>query len=138
MSAPPRPDPEPPQAPIFRVLDDEQETQLKALSWVSYVLHIVVAVAAVVPGASASVALLLLALLMDLLQRDLARGSWQESHFTWRINSVLWAGVLYVVSAPIFVLFLFLFNPAWWLISIWFLYRIIKGMLRMSDGRPVA
>ena len=111
---------------------------LKALSWVSYVLHIVVAVAAVMPGASASVALLLLALLMDLLQRDLARGSWQESHFTWRINSVLWAGVLYVVSAPIFVLFLFLFNPAWWLISIWFLYRIIKGMLRMSDGRPVA
>ena len=97
-------------------------------------LHIVVAVAAVVPGASASVALLL----MDLLQRDLARGSWQESHFTWRINSMLWAGVLYVVSAPIFVLFLFLFDPAWWLISIWFLYRIIKGMLRMSDGRPVA
>ena len=47
MSAPPRPDPEPPQAPIFRVLDDEQETQLKALSWVSYVLHMVVAVAAV-------------------------------------------------------------------------------------------
>ena len=82
MGAPPRPDPEPPQAPIFRVLDDEQETQLKALSWVSYVLHMVVAVAAVVSGASASVALLL----MDLLQRDLARGSWQESHFTWRIN----------------------------------------------------
>jgi uncharacterized membrane protein len=26
---------------------------------------------------------------------------------------------------------------AWTLISVWFLYRIIKGMVRMNAGQPV-
>ena len=37
-------------------------------------------------------------------------------------------------------LWLLLFVPgwiAWSLISLWFLYRIVKGMIRMNDGRPM-
>jgi uncharacterized membrane protein len=110
---------------------------LKTWGWVSYILHLIVAVAAVVPGAQVSVALLIIALVMDLVKKDEAAGTWQESHFKWRISSVLWAGVLYVVTFPFFLLGLFLFNPAWVIISIWFLYRIVKGMVRMNAGRPV-
>ena len=54
--------------------------------------------------------LLLLAFGLDLFKRDDARGSWQESHFRWRIRSVLWAGGLYLVTAPLWVLFLI---PGW-------------------------
>ncbi|RRD56331.1 hypothetical protein EII20_11385 [Comamonadaceae bacterium OH2545_COT-014] len=111
---------------------------LKAWGWVSYLLHLIVAVAAVVPGLQVGVALLIIALVMDLVKKDDAAGTWQASHFSWRIRSVLWSGVLYVVTFPFYLLGLFLFNPAWVLISIWFLYRIVKGMVRMNDGQPVA
>lgn len=110
---------------------------LRAWSWVSYCLHLVVAVAAVLPGAQASVTLLLIALAVDLALKSEAAGTWQESHLRWRIRSVLWCGLLYVLTWPFFILGLLLFNPAWILVSVWFLYRIIKGMLAMSQGRGI-
>lgn len=110
---------------------------LRAWGWVSYLLHLIVAVAAVVPGLQVGVTLLVVALVMDLVKKDDAAGTWQASHFSWRIRSVLWSGVLYVVTFPFYLLGLFLFNPAWVLVSIWFLYRIVKGMTRMGDGQPV-
>ena len=90
-----------------------------------------------VPGAQVSVALLVVALVMDLVKKDDAAGSWQASHFRWRIRTVLWAGVLYVVTFPLFLLFYLPGALAWLAISIWFLYRIVKGMVRMNAGRAV-
>ena len=110
---------------------------LKAWGWVSYLLHLVVAVAAVLPGAQVSVLLLLIAVVIDLVKRDDARGTWQESHFSWRLRSVLWAIVLYAVTFPFFLLGLLIFNPAWVLISIWFLYRIVSGMVAMNKNRAI-
>ena len=110
---------------------------LKAWGWVSYLLHLIVAVAAVVPGAQVSVFLLIVAVIIDLVKRDDARGTWQESHFSWRLRSVLWAIVLYAVTFPFFLLGLLIFNPAWVLISIWFLYRIVSGMIAMNKYEPL-
>ena len=110
---------------------------LATWGWVSYILHLIVAVAAIVPGAQASIALLILALVLDLVKKDDAVGTWQESHFKWRISSVLWAGVLYVVTSPLFLLFYLPGAIAWAIISIWFLYRIVKGMVRMNAGKPI-
>ena len=115
----------------------QREDSLKTWGWVSYVLHLIVAVAAVVPGAQVSIALLVIALVLDLVKKDDAVGSWQASHFSWRIRSVLWAGVLYVVTFPLFLLFYLPGAIAWAVISIWFLYRIVLGMVRMNAGRPV-
>ena len=114
-----------------------REDSLKTWGWVSYLLHLIVAVAAVVPGAQVSIALLVIALVVDLVKKDDAVGSWQASHFSWRIRSVLWAGVLYVVTFPLFLLFYLPGAIAWAIISIWFLYRIVLGMVRMNAGRPV-
>ncbi|MBS0341524.1 MAG: hypothetical protein JSS56_13430 [Proteobacteria bacterium] len=119
------------------IIPSPADESLKTWGWVSYILHLVVAVAAVVPGAYVSIGLLLVALVMDLVKRDDAAGTWQASHFSWRIRSVLWAGVLYVVTIPLYLL---LYVPgwiAWALISIWFLYRIVKGMVRMNAGQPM-
>lgn len=110
---------------------------LRAVGWVSYLLHLIVAIAAVVPGAQVSVLLLLIALLIDFVKRDDAAGTWQASHFTWRIRSVLWAGLLYVLTSWLWLLFLVPGWIAWSLISLWFLYRIVKGMVRMNAGRPM-
>ena len=123
---------------IIDVTSHEQRAQgLKNIGWVSYVLHLIVAVGAVLPGAQASALLLVIALVLDLVKRSDAEGTWQANHFSWRIRSVIWAGVLYLVTFPFFLLGLFLFNPAWILISIWFLYRIVRGMLAMSKNQAV-
>jgi uncharacterized membrane protein len=119
------------------VIDSEKAQQLKTVGWVSYLLHLIVAVAAVVPGAYVGVALLVIALVIDLVKKDEAAGTWQASHFSWRIRSTIWMGILYVVTFPIGIFFLFLWNPAYVVISIWFLYRIVRGMVAMNNSQAV-
>jgi uncharacterized membrane protein len=104
---------------------------------ISYLLHTVVAVGAVLPGAQPGVLLLLVAFILDLVKKDDARGSWQESHFSWRIRTVLWAGALYLVTAPLWVLFLVPGWIAWTIISIWFLYRVVRGWMNLNANRPM-
>ena len=115
----------------------EPDEGLKTWGWLSYVLHLVVAVAAVLPGAQASITLLVIALVIDLVKRSDAENTWQASHFKWRIRTVLWAGVLYLVTLPLFLLLYVPGAIAWVIISIWFLYRIVLGMVRMNANRAV-
>ena len=123
---------------IIDVQSTDQKAQgLKNIGWVSYVLHLIVAVGAVLPGAQASALLLIIALVIDLVKRSDAEGTWQANHFSWRIRSVIWAGVLYVVTAPLWLLLIAPGWIAWGLISLWFLYRIVRGMLAMSNNQPV-
>ncbi len=110
---------------------------LKTWGWISYGLHLVVAVAAVIPGVQAGVGLLLVAMLIDWVKRPDARGTWQESHYNWRIRSVFIAGVLYVVTAPLWLIFVIPGWVAWSLVSLWLLYRIVRGMVCMADNRAV-
>ena len=120
-----------------RAVDRATLDGLNAWGWVSYVLHLVVAIAAVIPGAQVSVLVLLIALVIDLVKRADARGTWHASHFTWRLRSVIRAGVLYVVTAPLWLLFLLPGWVAWCLISVWFLYRIVRGMVAMNQQAPL-
>ncbi|MDR2851502.1 MAG: hypothetical protein LBV61_00335 [Burkholderiaceae bacterium] len=116
---------------------DDTADALKTWGWVSYILHLIVAIGAVAPGTQMSVTLLLVALVLDLVKRDDAAGTWQASHFSWRIRSVLGAGIAYVLTSWLWLLFLIPGWIAWTLISLWFLYRIIKGMVRMNANKPM-
>ena len=121
------------------IIDTEARAEsLMTIGWISYLLHLIVAVGAVLPGTQASVGLLLIAFIIDLVKKGDAQGSWQASHFDWRISSVIWAGVAYIVTLPLWLLFLVPGWIAWAIISIWFLYRIVKGMVRMSERRTLA
>ncbi len=117
--------------------NDQKAESLKNIGWVSYVLHLIVALGAVLPGTQASALLLVIALVLDLIKRGDAQGTWQENHFSWRIRSVIWAGVLYAVTAPLWLLFFIPGWIAWGIISLWFLYRIVRGMLAMSKNQAV-
>ena len=116
---------------------DEQAESLKTIGWVSYLLHLIVAVGAVMPSAQPGIALLLVALVIDLVKKGDAAGTWQASHFSWRIRSVIWAGVLYLVTIPLWFLLILPGWIAWGIISIWFLYRIVKGMVCMNASQPM-
>lgn len=110
---------------------------LKSLGWVSYVLHLIVAVSAVLPGAQGGATLLVVALVLDMVKRGDAQGTWMASHVSYRIRSVLWAGALYLLTVPLWFLFIAPGWLAWGLISIWFLYRIVRGMVRMNQDLPM-
>ncbi|WP_428419822.1 DUF4870 family protein [Methylibium sp.] len=116
---------------------DERERSLKTVGTVSYLLHLIVAVGAVLPGVQASVALLIVAFIIDMVKRDEAAGTWQASHFSWRIRTVLWAGGLYIVTSWLWLLFFIPGWIAWGLISIWFLYRIVRGWLNLNGNQPM-
>lgn len=120
-------------------MDDQIERlrRLNTVGTISYVLHLIVAVSAVVPGGQWGPVLLIVALVIDLVKRGEAEGTWHASHFSWRLRSVLWASVLYLVTVPLWLLFVFPGWIAWAAISVWFLYRIIKGMVRMNAGQPM-
>ena len=116
---------------------DERTRSLKTVGHVSYLLHTIVAVGAVLPGVQASVVLLILAFVIDLVKKDDAQGSWQESHFRWRIHTVLWAGGLYLLTSPLWLLLLLPGWIAWAFISIWFLYRVIRGWVNLNGNAPM-
>ena len=115
----------------------QSEDSLRTIGHISYALHAIVAVGAVLPGFQPGIVLLLVAFILDLVKKDDARGSWQESHFSWRIRSVLWAGVLYVLTIPLWFLLVLPGWIAWCVISIWFLYRVIRGWLALNDRRAM-
>ena len=104
---------------------------------VSYVLHLLVAVGAMIPGGQWGPILLLVALTIDLLKRSEAVGTWQHSHFAWRIRSVVWCGLAYLLTSPLWLFFLWPGFLAWLIISIWFLVRIVRGFLAMTDERAM-
>jgi uncharacterized membrane protein len=115
----------------------ERDQSLKTIGHISYALHAIVAVAAVVPGAQVTPVLLIVAFILDLVKKDDAAGTWQESHFRWRIRSVLWAAVLYVVTLPLWFLFVIPGWIAWAVISIWFLYRVVRGWVNLNSNTPM-
>ncbi len=118
-------------------VDVQKLQSLNTVGTISYVLHLIVAVGAVIPGAQASAVLLIAALILDMVNRDNATGTWHASHFRWRIRTVLIAGALYLVTAPLWLL---LFVPgwiAWTVISFWFLYRIVTGFIAMNKGQEI-
>ena len=115
-----------------QTLDDSTRT----ISWVSYILHLIVAVSAVIPGAQMGPALLVVALIIDLIKKGDAVG-WERTHFSYRIRTVIWAALLYLVTFPLWFFFVFPGWLAWVAISIWFLDRIVLGMLRLNGQRPV-
>ena len=77
----------------------------------------------------------IVAVIINYVKKDEVRGSWLESHFRWQIRTVWW-GLLWGVIGTVLVLVL-----VGWLIlaavSIWIIYRIVKGWLYLNDNKPI-
>ena len=112
-----------------KAVDSEKAESLKTVGWISYLLHLVVAVGALIPGGQWGPTLLIVALILDFVKKDDAVGTWHASHFRWRIRSVLFSGIAYAVTAPLWLLLIAPGWVAWGLISLWFLYRVLRGWL---------
>jgi uncharacterized membrane protein len=123
--------------PTSASLDQVKLRHLQSLNTVgtiSYILHLIVAIGALIPGGQFGPVLLIAALIIDMVKRSDADGTWHASHFRWRIRTVVIAALLYAVTVPLWFLFIFPGWIAWCVISVWFLYRIVSGMIRMNKG----
>ena len=119
--------------------EDQQERlrSLNTMGLVSYLLHLIVAVGALIPGGQWGPTLLIVALVLDFVKRDDAHGTWHESHFRWRIRTVVFVLLAYLLTLPLWFIFIFPGWLAWTAISTWFVYRIVKGMVRMNAGQAM-
>ena len=86
----------------------------------------------------------IVAVVMNYVRRDEARGSWLESHFSWQLRTFWFAALAFVLiglfSLPLVLLLglgIFTWMLGAFVVGIWILYRMARGWLRLKDGRPV-
>ena len=81
----------------------------------------------------------IVAVILNYLKRRDARGTWLESHYRWQIRT-FWFAILWVVIAAI-LFFTLIGIPISFAIllfvTVWLVYRIAKGWLRLLDRRPM-
>jgi uncharacterized membrane protein len=81
----------------------------------------------------------LLAVIIGAFTRDEVRGTWVESHFSWLLRTFVWGIVWLVIISFVFIITvigIFLLWIPWAVLTIWYLYRVIRGWLRLNDSRP--
>ncbi len=109
-----------------------------------YALHafaIVVGIAgtATVVGSFVGSVPSIIAVILNYLKRGDARGTWLESHYRWQIRT-FWFAIAWVIVA--FVLFVTVIGIPFAVailvgITLWLVYRIARGWLRLGDRRPM-
>lgn len=99
----------------------------KTLALVVYILQI----AALINGLTAIIAVVISYIKVD----DAEVPEWIRTHYRWQIRTFwicLLLSVLGIVTFFVIIgYFILLFT------LIWYVYRLIKGLIRLSDGQPI-
>ena len=87
--------------------------------------------------------LAIVAVIVGLVKRPDVRGTYLESHVSW-LSRTFWFGLLWIAVSGLitFILVITIVGILiWWLpwavLFLWYLYRVIKGWLKLNDGEPV-
>jgi uncharacterized membrane protein len=119
-----------PAAPVARDLASD-----KRLTQILYLLH------ALAPFTAWLLAVI--AIILGMARRDDVRGTFLDSHFSW-LSRTFWWGLLWIAICAVITGVLILIIIGWpiaWLpftlLFFWYLYRVIKGWLRLNDGLPI-
>ncbi len=83
----------------------------------------------------------IIAVILNYVKRSDARGTWLESHFRWQIRT-FWFGLLWVVLCGLLVVLtlgigLIIVWVPLAVVTIWFVYRIARGWLRLGARKPM-
>jgi uncharacterized membrane protein len=109
---------------------------LHAISLVTGIIGALTVVAAFLTGWPS-----LIAVILNYVKRGDVRGTWLESHFRWQLRT-FWYGLLWVALCLLFVAvtlgigLLIAWLPLT-LVGLWFIYRIVRGWLRLLDRGPM-
>jgi len=79
------------------------------------------------------------AVIICYVKRDEAAGTWTASHVRWMIRtfwfSLLWSLIGWVFAFTFIGLVIAI--PLWFAVSIWIVYRVIRGYLLFKDNKPI-
>ena len=82
------------------------------------------------------------AIIVGIATRDNVRGTWVETHYSW-LSRTFWWGLLWIAIASLITAILWItiigILIVWLPFTIlffWYLYRVIRGWLRLNDGKP--
>ena|SRR5436190_9159945 len=78
------------------------------------------------------------AVMIGAFARGSAQGTFVESHYAYLARTFWWGLLWLVIFTVIFavtVVGIFLLFIPWGILTIWYLYRVIRGWLRLNDGR---
>ena len=124
------------------------DTERSLVSWtiLIYGLHAFSLVTGIVGTATVIGAFLtgwpsIIAVILNYVKRSDARGTWLESHFRWQIRT-FWFGLLWVVLCGLLVVLtlgigLIIVWVPLAVVTIWFVYRIARGWLRLGARQPM-
>jgi uncharacterized membrane protein len=132
--------------PRILTVSAEPPPSLVTLTHVIYGLHAFSLITGIVGTATVVGAFLtgwpsIIAVVLNYVKRGEARGTWLESHFRWQIRT-FWYGLLWVALCLLFVVvtvgigILIAWLPLAF-VSVWFIYRILRGWLALADHRPM-
>ena len=83
------------------------------------------------------------AIIIGAVTRDNVRGTYLDSHYSW-LSRTFWWGLLWAAICGVitFILIITIVGVliAWapfLILFFWYLYRVIKGWLRLGDKQPV-
>jgi uncharacterized membrane protein len=86
----------------------------------------------------------IIAVIINYVRRNDARGTWLESHFAWQIQTFWIAvGLSILIAAVSAILVLVVIGLITWplgffALGVWAIYRIVVGWMRLRDRRAVA
>ena len=134
--------------PGERALTDRIEPHESLLTWAHavYALHAISLITGIIGAATVVGAFLIgwpsiIAVILNYVKRGEARGTWLESHFRWQLRT-FWFGLLWVALCVLFVVatlgigLLIAWVPLG-LVGVWFIYRVARGWVRLTDRRPM-
>lgn len=78
----------------------------------------------------------LVAVIINYVKREDAAGTVYANHFDWQIRTFWW-GLLWTVLGAILILALGLGLVVLFAAWVWAIYRVVKGWLKLTEGKPV-
>jgi uncharacterized membrane protein len=109
-----------------------------------YALHTLAIVIGIVGAATVIFSFIgslpsIVAVILNYVKRGDARGTWIDSHYRWQIRTfwfaVLWALIGWVLVITIIGMVVGV--PVLIALTLWLIYRIGRGWLRLRDRRPM-
>ncbi len=81
----------------------------------------------------------IIAVILNYAKRSDARGTWIDSHYRWQIRTFWFALLWFLVGwlLIITIVFAVIGIPILIALTVWLVYRIARGWLRLNDHRPM-
>ena len=115
----------------------EDAIHARDLSHEKRVLHIMYLLHGLAPFTAWLLAII--AVIVGAVKRPDVSGTYLESHVSW-LSRTFWWGLVWIVVCAILSVILVIVL-LWWLpftvLFVWYLYRVIRGWLRLSEDRPI-